>query len=244
MKNWTAFLRQHPQDETARVRPMAPPPAPLRRENPFAALWRDVVYAVRVLRKSPTYTAVALTVLALGIGSATAIFSIVDAVVLRGLPFDEHDRLVAALEGGTDASEMLGGATTPQTFLDWRAQQQVFEGLAAVSGRVFSLRDAEGHHLPVRAIRMTADLLRVLRVAPMLGRSFMAAEESFGRHRVAILSHGLWQRRFGGDPQVVGKTITLDEETVEVVGVMPYGFEYPAGAAFQIVRCADERLLA
>jgi putative ABC transport system permease protein len=231
VKNWTAFVRQHWQDETAGARPMVPPPPAPRRGNPFAALWRDVVYAVRVLRKSPTYTAVALTVLALGIGSATAIFSIVDAVVLRGLPFDEHDRLVAVLETNTEASDVLGNTTTPQTFLDWRAQQQLFDGLAAVTGASFGLRDAEGHRQTVRALRMTADFLRVLRVVPMLGRSFTTAEESHGRHRVAILSYGLWQRQFGGDPQIVGKTVALEDEIWDVVGVMPRDFAYPVAAA-------------
>jgi len=216
-----------------RARPMAPPPPPLRRGNPFAALWRDVVYAARTLRKSPTYTTVALTVIALGIGSATAIFSIVDAVVLRGLPFDEHDRLVAVLEAGTEESDVVGGTTNPQTFFDWRAQQRSFDGLAAVSSKGFRMRDAEGHLLQVRAIPMTADFFRVLRVAPMLGRSFTTAEESYGRHRVAILSHGLWQRQFGGDPRVVGRTITLDDETWEVIGVMPPGFAYPVAARLQ-----------
>jgi len=210
-----------------RARPFAPPPPPHRRGNLFAALWRDVVYAARTLRKSPTYTAVALTVLALGIGSATAIFSIVDAVVLRGLPYDEHDRLVAVLEAGTEVSEVLGGRTAPQTFFDWRAQQRSFDGLALVMSASFGMRDAEGHRLPVRAIRVTAGFFPVLRVAPMLGRSFTTAEESYGRHRVAILSHGLWQRQFGSDLRVVGRTITLDDETWEVIGVMPPGFAYP-----------------
>ncbi len=208
---------------------------PTRRGDLFAALWRDVAYAARTLRNSPTYTVVALTVLALGIGSATAIFSIVDAVVLRGLPFDGHDRLVVVLEhpkGGVPGRNPFGeGTTTPQTYLDWRAQQESFETLAAVTSASFGLRDAEGHPQTVRAISATTDFFGVLRVSPMLGRAFTAAEETFGRHRVAILSHGLWQRRFGGSRDVIGRTITLDDASFEVVGVMPPGFAYPVASA-------------
>ncbi len=187
----------------------------------------DLRTAIRSLRSSPTFTVVALIVLALGIGAGTAIFSVVDAVVLRGLPFDEHDRLVAVLEDKSRAAGLFGGTTTPQTYLDWRARQRSFDGLAAASTASFGLRDAEGHPQTVRATRVTAEFFEVLRVRPLLGRAFATAEESDGRHRVAILSHGLWQRQFGGDPGVVGKTIPIDDEPWEIVGVMPRGFEYP-----------------
>ena len=105
----------------------------------------DLRTAVRSLRSSPTFTVVALIVLALGIGAGTAIFSVVDAVVLRGLPFDAHDRLVAVLEDKSHAAGLFGGTTTPQTYLDWRERQQSFDGLAAVSTASFGLRYAEGH---------------------------------------------------------------------------------------------------
>ena len=104
----------------------------------------DLRAALRSLRSSPTFTVVALIVLALGIGAGTAIFSVVDAVVLRGLPFDEHDRLVAVLGDKSRAAGLFGGTTTPQTYLDWRERQQSFDGLAAVSTASFGLRDAEG----------------------------------------------------------------------------------------------------
>jgi putative ABC transport system permease protein len=186
----------------------------------------DLKTAIRSLRKSPTFTAVAVIVLALGIGAGTAIFSVVDAVVVRGLPFDEHHRLVAVLERNTHAAALFSGTTTAQTYLDWRVQQQAFEGLAAVSSASFGLRDAEGHPQTARATRVTAEFFAVLRVAPMLGRTFTTAEETSGRHRVAILSYGFWQRQFGGSRDVVGKTVALDDESWEVVGVMPRGFAY------------------
>jgi len=191
----------------------------------------DLEAAIRSLRKSPAFTIVALVVLALGIGAATAIFSTVDAVVLRGLPFDEHEKLVAVLERNTHAAELFSGSTTSQTYLDWRARQQAFEGLAAVSGTTFGLRNAEGHPQTVRATSVTSEFFSVVRVAPMLGRAFTAAEETFGRHRVAVLSHAYWQRQFGGSRDVVGKTVVLDDEAWDVVGVMPRGFTYPVATA-------------
>ena len=188
----------------------------------------DLRTALRALRASPTFTIVALVVLALGIGAGTAIFSIVDAVVLRGLPFDEHDRLAAVLEIDTKRPATFGGGqTTPQTYLDWRQMQESFDGLAAVGGYSFRLHNESGEPADARAQRVSWEFFPVIRVAPILGRSFAAGDEVEGRHRVAILSYGFWQRRFGGSPDVVGRTIELNEETWEIVGVLPRGFAYP-----------------
>jgi putative ABC transport system permease protein len=191
----------------------------------------NVRYALRTFRKAPAFTAVALLTLALGIGASTTIFSIVDAVVLRPLPFDEPGRLVAVLEVANKDTAPMKGQTTPQTFLDWRAQLKAFDGLAAFSGASFEGRDPEGHPQTIRATRITSNFLAVVRVAPILGRPFTSAEEIRGRHRVAILSYGFWQRRFDGDPAVVGRTVALNDEPWQVVGVMPAGFEYPVATA-------------
>ena len=191
----------------------------------------DFKAAFRSLHKSPTFTTVALTVLALGIGSGTAIFSVVDAVVLRALPFDEHDRLAVVLEHDPTGKSIFGsGSTTPQTYVDWRRMQESFEGLAAVSSNSFRLKTETGEPADARGYRMTWEFLPMLRVQPLLGRHFTAEDEIEGRHRVVILSHGFWQRRFGGDPAVVGKTIDLNEEAYEIIGVMPRGFAYPVAA--------------
>jgi putative ABC transport system permease protein len=188
----------------------------------------DLKTALRSLRGSPTFTAVALVVLALGIGAGTAIFSVVDAVVLRGLPFDEHDRLAVVLEHDTKRPTTFGGGTTtPQMYLDWRRLQEGFEGLAAVASSRFRLRNESGEPAEARAMRVTWEFFPAVRVAPILGRAFGADDEIEGRHRVAILSHGFWQRRFGSDPDIVGKAIDLNEESWEIVGVMPRGFAYP-----------------
>ncbi len=192
-------------------------------------LWRDARHAVRSLRATPAFTAVALVVLTLSIGATTAIFSVVDAVILRGLPFDESDRLVAVGELNIkEASSSSLNRAAPQNFLDWRDRQDVFTGLAAAGYGEISLR-REGDALPenLRAQRVTADFFSVLRTAPLLGRGFSIDEEAEGRARVAVISYGLWQRRFGGTPDVIGKHLPGQLASFEVVGVMPPGFSYP-----------------
>jgi putative ABC transport system permease protein len=191
----------------------------------------DLKTAVRSLRASPTFATVALTVLALGIGSATALYSVVDAVVLRGLPFDEHDRLMAVLEYETTRQTMFGSGTiTPQIYLDWRQQQQSFDGLTATSGTSFRLRSETGEPTDASALRVTHEFFPVFRIAPHLGRTLMPDDEVDGQHRRVVLSYAFWQQRFGGAPDVVGKTIELNEEPWEIVGVLPQGFTYPVGA--------------
>ena len=192
----------------------------------------DLKNAIRSLRSAPTFTSVALIVLALGIGTGTAIFSVVDAVVLRGLPFGEHDRMVAVLEHDTRRAETFGGGqTTPQTYLDWRRLQESFEGIAGVGGGgVLALRGDTGEPVESQGLRVTHEFFQVFRVQPILGRSFTADDEIDGRHRVAILSHGFWQRRYAGSPDVIGKRIEFNDQSFEVVGVMPRGFSYPVAS--------------
>ena len=198
----------------------------------------DLKAAFRSLRSSKTFTAVALSVLALGIGASTAIFSVVDAIVLRGLPFDEHDRLVAVGQRYTPGSRSSGPNTdpeavssfAPQNYNDLAAQQQVFVSIAAIAGGAITLREPGAEPEEVRAQRVTAGFFSVLREQPILGRAFTSDNEVDGRHQVAVLSDGLWRRRFGADPAIVGKTIPLEGGAYEVVGVMRPGFEYPIGA--------------
>jgi predicted permease len=191
----------------------------------------DVRSAVRSLRSTPGFTAVALVVLALGIGSATAIFSVVDAVVLRGLPFDEHDRLVSVFEKDTKHATTFGeGYVTPQTYLDWRGLQRPFEGIAAVGGTSFRLKTEGGEPADARAQKVTWEFFPVLHVSPLIGRALSAKDESDGAPRVVMLSYGFWQRRYGGAADVVGKLITLNDLSYEIVGVMPRSFSYPVGS--------------
>jgi putative ABC transport system permease protein len=211
----------------------------------------DLKSAIRSLLASRGFTVVALTVLALGIGAGTAIFSVVDAVVLRGLPFDEHDRLGVVYEKDTARPVTFGlGNITPQTYLDWRELQQPFQQLAAVGGWQFRLKTEGGEPADARAQRVTHEFFPALRVMPVLGRPFNAGDEVDGRHRITILTYGFWQRRFGGAADVIGKTIDLSEAAYEIVGVMPQRFTYPVGSdrpadlLVPLVFSADDRIKA
>ena len=199
----------------------------------------DLNAAFRSLSSSKTFTTVALVVLTLGIGATTAIFSVVDAVVLRGLPFDEHDRLVAVGERrppnpdfpqdpNRDPLALLSGS--PQNYIDWAARQEVFESMAAVAGAMFALREPGSEAEELRGQRVTASFFDVLRERPQMGPGFTSDNETDGRDRVVVLSHGLWARRFGSDPDIVGKTLAIEGGPYEVVGVMPPDFAYPVGA--------------
>ncbi len=195
----------------------------------FDALWRDVRHAVRSLRRTPAFTTVALAVLTLSIGASTAIFSVVDGVVLRGLPFDESDRLVAVFERhktGDWTRETNG--TAPQNFLDWRDQQDVFTGIAAIGyGSIVLERDGDHEPETLLSRRVTADFFPVLRTNPILGRLFTADNEVDGRHTVAVISYNLWQRRFGGAPDVIGARLPGQLVEFEVIGVLPPSFRFP-----------------
>jgi putative ABC transport system permease protein len=200
----------------------------------------DLKAAFRSLKSSKTFTIVALLVLALGIGASTAIFSVVDAVVLRGLPFDEHDRLVAVGERRApdpnfppppDRDPQAVSSAAPQNYMDWAAQQQVFEAMAAIASGALALREPGTEPEEIRAQRVTAGFFDVLRERPVRGRAFTVENETDGRHRVAVLSDGLWRRRFGADPAIVGRTIPLEGGAFEVIGVMGPEFQYPIGSA-------------
>jgi putative ABC transport system permease protein len=198
----------------------------------------DFKAALRSLASSRTFTAVALLVLTLGIGASTAIFSVVDAVVLRGLPFDEHDRLVALGERRLPGANAAAGSRdplamssiAPQNYMDWVAQQQVFGSMAAIASRGVTLHEPGGEPEDVRGQAVTAPFFDVLRVQPAIGRAFTAENEMEGRERVVVLSDGLWRRRFGGDPSVIGRTIPLEGASYEIIGVMPPDFAYPVSS--------------
>jgi predicted permease len=200
------------------------------RSTSVDAVWRDVRHAFRSLGGTPAFTAVAVAVLMLSIGASTAIFSVVDAVILRGLPFPEADRLVAVGELNVKAApswESDQRLVAPQNFLDWRAQQQVFTGLAAVGYASISVKPENGREpetLETQAV--TADFFSVLGAAPLMGRTFTADNEG----RVAVISYRLWQRRYGGAPDVIGRYLPGQLADFEILGVMPPAFEYPVGA--------------
>lgn len=197
--------------------------------------------AIRSLWASRTLTLAALSVLTLGIGASTAIFSVVDSVVLRGLPFHEQTRLVAIGQRflpvpdmpppPADADPRAVTPWAPQNFFDVAERQQLFESVAAIQTAALTMRGAGGEAEEVRAQRVTADFFRVLRVEPVLGGTFTRAHERDGAHRVVVLSDTYWRGRFGADPGIIGRAIPLEGAQYEVVGVMAPGFEYPVGSA-------------
>ena len=191
----------------------------------MGTLLKDVVFGWRMLRKNFAFTAVAVIVLALGIGANTAIFSVVDAVLLRPLPFQDPGHLVAVWE---DASHMGFPENTPApaNFVDWRKQNNVFTDMAALAGRAFTLT-GEGEPEKVEGYLAGWTVFPLLGVQPELGRTFLAEEDRADGPKAVLLSHGLWQRRFGADPSLVGRDIRINGAKVKVVGVMPPAFHFP-----------------
>jgi putative ABC transport system permease protein len=189
-------------------------------------LWQDARFGARTLAKNPGFTAVAVVALALGIGANTAIFSVVNTILLRPLPYKDPDRLVMVWEKGA-ADGFPINSTSAANFIDWRDQNQVFEGVAVMGRASFNLTGV-GEPLRVDGRRVSANLFRLLGVEPQLGRAFLPEEDAPGASRVVILSHGLWQRRFGSDPGVVGKPLAMSGRSYTVVGVTPPQFEFPS----------------
>ncbi len=194
---------------------------------------QDLRYALRVLRKAPAFTFVAVLTLAIGIGANTAMFSIVQAVLLRPLPFHEPDRLVRIFETNP-LKHWTRTVAAPANFADWQRRNSVFTDMAAYNGtndRGASTTDlfltGNGEPQRLKAVLVTGNLFRVLGVAPQLGRTFADAETFQPKSRVALLSYGLWQTLFAGDPDIVGHPIVLSGLTCDIVGVMPRGFCFP-----------------
>ncbi|HVF22534.1 MAG TPA: ABC transporter permease, partial [Pyrinomonadaceae bacterium] len=201
-------------------------PGETRRLNVLADLLQDLRYATRMLWKNPGFTTVAVVALALGIGANTAIFSVVNTVLLRPLPYKAPEQLVMVWE---DATRHGYPRDTPAAanYVDWRDQNSVFSGMAAIAESNFNLTGV-GDPERLKGRRVSASLFPLLGVEPQLGRVFTAAEDQPGTQRVAVLSYRLWQRRFGGDAAIVGKTLTLNNESYTVVSVMPSRFQFPA----------------
>ncbi len=187
-------------------------------------LWQDLRYGMRMLLKHPFFTLVAMLALALGIGANTAIFSVVNAVLLRPLSFDAPDRL-ARVYVTVPKRGVTKYPTSFLTFADWREQNQVFENIAAYTSSSATLTGIDAPQ-QIDGTMTSGDFFAVLKAQPALGRVYTRAEETPDSH-VAVISHGLWQRRFGADEQIVGRQITLDGEPTTVIGVMPAGFAYP-----------------
>jgi len=188
-------------------------------------LAQDLRYTFRMLRRSPGFTAVAVLTLALGIGANTAVFSVVDTVLLRPLPYPDSERLVQMWSTKANTNRW-GIWTAYPRFLDWRRLATRFEDMAAVRFWVINLSGGD-HPEALHVVVTSSRLFQVLRVQPLLGRTFLPEEDQPGHDHVIILSHGLWQRRFGSDPTVIGRAVDIDQQSYTVIGVMPPGFRFP-----------------
>src|SRR5213595_2966543 len=186
---------------------------------------QDLRYGLRMLWKNPGFTIVAVLALALGIGANTAIFSVVNTVLLQPLPYKNPGQLIMLWENATHLG-FPKDTPSPANFLDWRAQNTVFTVIAAMAQKNFNLTGVgEPERLDGR--RVSANMFDVLGVQPRLGRGFLSQEDTPGTH-VVILSHGLWQRRFGSDPRIIGSAVNLNGESYSVIGVMPPGINVPS----------------
>jgi predicted permease len=191
------------------------------------ATLQDIRYGFRMLRKSPGFTFVALLTLALGIGANTAIFSVVNATLLRPLPYENPSRIVLVWGTNPGGFGWRGktGFSTPN-FQDYKEHNKVFEEMGAFigsSGFTLTGTDAAEH---IKSGNVTSDFFKVLKVQPILGRPLIPEDEQVGRDHVVVLSHRLWQRRFGAEKNIVGQTLQLDAKPYTVVGVLPPGFEF------------------
>ena len=195
----------------------------------MSALAADLRLAVRRLRRSPGFTAAAVATLTLGIGANTAFFSLADAALLRPLPYPTAERLVMLWERQAAAGKERERASAAN-FLDWRRESRALDQIAAWAPWGFALT-GEGEPEELASVRVSANMFRLLGVSPAMGRGFLPEEETSGRDRVVVLSHGFWARRMGADPVAVGKTLTLDGEPHQIVGVMPDEFRFPDDAS-------------
>ncbi len=189
------------------------------------SLLQDLRYGTRTLSKSPAFTAIAILTLALGIGANTAIFSVVDAILLRPLPYPESDRLVRIWESSLkyDSSRNV---VNPFNFLDWRDHSQSFESMAAISDSTTNL-SSHGQPVAIPGMQVSPEFFSILRIAPFLGRTFTPADGIPGQDRSVILGYELWHRQFGEDRSLLGQKIDVDGLPHEVIGVMPKGFSFP-----------------
>jgi putative ABC transport system permease protein len=186
-------------------------------------IWQDLRYGARMLMKNPGFTLIAVITLALGIGANTAIFSVVNAVLLRPLPYRDAGRIVAIQELDPQGNRIQ---VTSANFLDWRAQNTVFAQLAAIRSRQSNLAN-DGQAERIETAITSANFFEVFGARPQAGRLFAPADEQAGHAPVVVLGHGLWQRRFGGEANAVGQQLILDGKSYTVIGVAPAGFQYP-----------------
>jgi putative ABC transport system permease protein len=189
------------------------------------SVWQDVRLSLRMLFRRPGFTIMAILTLALGIGATSAIFSVVNGVLLQPFPYSDPDRLVVAWERNL-AMGLPYMVVSPPNYADWRDQNSVFDGMGAFSTRRVILEEAAESNV-VRGARVTTGMFSLMGATPFLGRALTPDDDREGSAPVVLLSYGSWQNRFGGDADLVGRSIRLDGRNHEIIGVMPPGFEFP-----------------
>jgi putative ABC transport system permease protein len=201
-------------------------------------LGQDLRYGARLLRRSPAFSIVAVLTLALGIGANTAIFSVVNAVLLRPLPFPEPDRLVRIYESSPKGNQR--NVVNPLNFLNWRERTRSFQQMAAMHGWDSNIT-GEGEPLAVAGMRVSPQFFSILRVSPSMGRGFIPEEEIEGRDTSVIFSYAFWQSHYGGDRNILGRKIMLNGNPTNVVGILPPDFHFPRWKADLYVPMPLER---
>src|SRR3954453_23507781 len=195
-----------------------------RRQNFIGDIAQDVRYGLRTMAKNPVFTLIAVLALALGIGANSAIFSVVNGILLRPLPYKNPHQLVVIWENATHLG-FPKNTPSPANFLDWQKQSTVFSGMAAFAERSFNLTGV-GEPERLEGRRVSANLFDLLGVKPIIGRTFVPEEDQPGT-KVALLNESLWKRRFGSDPSVIGRALNLNGESYTVVGVLPRSVQLP-----------------
>ncbi len=206
-------------------------------------LLQDVRYALRTLIRKPGFAVVTVMTLALGIGANATIFSAVRAVLLRPLPFPEPERLIQVSATSVRNPNAVGGTASPPEFVDWRRDSRSFAEMAAISPGAYALT-GQGAAEQLTGANVTGGFFGVLSVPALYGRTLTLDDEKTGAEDVVVIGHGLWSRRFGAQPDLVGRAIRLEGTTYRVVGVMPRGFAYPLRAEVWIPLRFTERDLA
>jgi len=190
---------------------------------------QDLKHAIRSLRRKPSFTAVVVLTLAIGIGGTAAIFGAVNAVLLRPLPYPDADHIVRVFKTSLKRPDGVGGTASPPDFTDWRRDNAVFTEMAGILEGSYALT-GEGVAEQIPGASVTGGFFTVMGTRPLHGRALTTTDDAIGGPDVVVLSRSLWQRRFGADPRVIGRRITLDAVSREVIGVMPAGFDYPLQA--------------
>jgi predicted permease len=195
--------------------------------NGLEQLWRDVRYGARTLARTPGFSIIAILVMALGIGANVALLTVIRSVLLKPLPFKDTDRLVRLFEGSSDGS-FQDNIVAGGTFSSWKEQARSFDNMAIMKRVSYNLSGSSGQLPEIADAYVTSwNLFPMLGVQPVLGRSFLASEDRPDANAVVMLSWGLWKRRYGGDPGILGKKILLDAEPYTVIGILPAWFTYP-----------------